>query len=78
MSLLECNNKTTSTHFFPHPFQLKLQLRIEVSEHSGKDCLQARIFGDMLDFLFSLQGLSDFKLWSKRTYPMVLDPKWGK
>lgn len=61
--------------FFFHLFQLNLQLRNEVTEHSEKDCLQAGIFGDMLDFLSSLNSLSDLKLWSERTYPMVLD--WG-
>lgn len=73
MCPLNCNNKTNSTHCFFHLFQLNLQLRNEVTEHSEKDCLQAGIFGDMLDFLSSLHSLSDLKLWSERTYPMVLD-----
>lgn len=52
MSSLSHNNKTNSTrHFFP-PFQLNLQLKNEVTEHSGRDCLQAEIFEDVLDFFF--------------------------
>lgn len=78
MSHLNCKHKTSSTRCFFLLFQPNLQLRNEVNEHSGKDCLQAGIFGDTLDFLFSLHSLSDLKLWSKRTYPMVLDPEGGK
>lgn len=53
MSPLNFNSKTNFTRFFfSHLFQLNLQLKNEVIEHSGKDCLQAGIFGDTLDFLF--------------------------
>lgn len=80
MSSLNHKNKTHSTRcfFLILPFQLNLQLKNEVIEHSGKDCLQAEIFWDTLDFLFSLHSLSDLKLLSERTYPTVIVPEGGK
>lgn len=78
MSSLNHNNKTNSTRCFFSPFQLNLQLKNEVTERSGKDCLQAEIFWDMPDFLLRLHRLSDLKLLSERTDPMVLDPEGRK